>query len=175
MDTCRLVIPDISLAGEIVRYRQAFIDAGDSMDGTGSLRRHGNPADWLAFNARLARRETVPEGMVPSTQFVCLRERDGRIVGMIQVRHEFNDYLRLYAGHIGYSVHPGERRRGYAAYMLREALPYCRQLGLERVLITCIKGNEGSRRTILKNGGVYESTVHEPREDIDLERYWITL
>ena len=39
----------------------------------------------------------------------------------------------------------------------------------------CLVGNEGSRRLILKNGGVYESTVHEPMNDINLERYWIRL
>lgn len=55
-----------------------FIDAGD--DGMGSLRRYGNPADWLAFHALLAKKETVPEGKALSTQFVCRRERDGRIV-----------------------------------------------------------------------------------------------
>jgi len=43
------------------------------------------------------------------------------------------------------------------------------------VLISCLTDNEGSRRTILKNGGVYESTVHEPERDRDLERYWIHL
>ena len=43
------------------------------------------------------------------------------------------------------------------------------------MLITCIAGNEGSRKTILKNGGVYESTVYEPDEKADLERYWIDL
>ena len=58
--------------------------------------------------------------------------------------------------------------------MLRLALPYCKRIGLDRVLITCDANNEGSRRTILSNGGVYESTVHEPEENIDLERYWIT-
>ena len=31
------------------------------------------------------------------------------------------------------------------------------------------------QKTILKNGGVYESTVHEPDEDIDLQRYWIEI
>lgn len=46
----------------------------------GSLRRYGNPADWLAFHALLAKKETVPEGKALSTQFVCQRERDGRIV-----------------------------------------------------------------------------------------------
>ena len=43
------------------------------------------------------------------------------------------------------------------------------------VMISCDVGNEGSRKTILANGGVYENTLHEPDEDIDLERYWISL
>lgn len=57
--------------------------------------------------------------------------------------------------------------------MLGAVLPKCRERGIDRVLITCIRGNEGSRRTILKNGGVYESTVYEPDEGVELERYWI--
>ena len=59
--------------------------------------------------------------------------------------------------------------------MLKEVLPICAELGISIVLITCIKGNEGSKRTILKNGGVYESTVYEPDENVYLERYWIRL
>ena len=94
---------------------------------------------------------------------------------MIQVRHYFNEYLEKYAGHIGYSVRPSERRKGYAKEMLRLALGFCRQIGLERVLVSCKPDNEGSRRTILANGGVYEHTVHVPGEGIDLERYWIAL
>jgi predicted acetyltransferase len=43
------------------------------------------------------------------------------------------------------------------------------------VLITCLKDNEGSRRTIQKCGGLYESTVYEPSEGEYLERYWIDL
>ena len=41
-------------------------------------------------------------------------------------------------------------------------LPICREIGLDRVLITCIDGNIGSEKTILANGGVFESTVYEP-------------
>ena len=59
--------------------------------------------------------------------------------------------------------------------MLKAVLPVCRELGIDKVLITCIKGNEGSKRTILNNGGIYESTVYEPDEMIELEKYWITL
>ena len=172
---CTLVIPDMTLADEIRAYRQAFLCSGDSMDGTGSLRRREDPADWIADNIQCSRRETTPKNLVPATQFVYLRERDQRIVGMIQVRHELNAYLAKYAGHIGYSVRPDERRKGYASQMLRDALPHCREIGLDRVLVTCNAANEGSRRTIIKNGGVYDGTVHEPGEDVDIERYWILL
>jgi len=172
---CKLVFPGLTLADEIRAYRQAFLATGDSMDGTGGLRRHENPADWIEENARCEKRETVPAGWVPATQYVYLRESDQKIVGMIQIRHELNDYLARCGGHIGYSVHPDERRKGYASQMLCEALPHCRALGLERVLVTCNVNNEGSRRTIIKNGGVYENTVCEPGEDNGTERYWITL
>ena len=94
---------------------------------------------------------------------------------MIDIRHRLNEYLEKYGGHIGYSVAPGERHKGYATQMLKTALPMCRELGIDKVLITCIKGNEGSKRTILNNGGIYESTVYEPDEKIELERYWISL
>lgn len=172
MEALKLLIPDESMTGEINAYRQAMLDAGSSMDGTGSLRRM-RAEEWLPYMALHASEETVPEGKAPVTQFVCVRVSDGRIVGMIQVRRRFTEYLRLYGGHIGYSVRPDERRKGYAAWMLARVLPYCWEIGLDRVLISCLVGNEGSRRTILKCGGVYESTVHVPEENVDLERYWI--
>ena len=38
-----------------------------------------------------------------------------------------------------------------------------------------IDDDEASRKTIQKNGGIYESTVSVPNEGINLERYWIKL
>ena len=55
--------------------------------------------------------------------------------------------------------------------MLAAALPLCRELGLDRVMITCRDTNEGSRRTILANGGVYESTAYEPDRQVNLQRF----
>ena len=147
-------LPTAEDAAEYISYRQAFLDAGSSMDGTGPMRRTADPMEWLAINAQYADPATVPEGKVQSTQFVCERVSDG---------------------HIGYSVRPDERRRGYASWMLAQGLDYCRSMGLRKVLITCLDTNEASRRTILHAGGVYESTEHEPNENENLERYWITL
>ena len=162
-------------AAEYISYRQAFLDAGSSMDGTGPMRRTPDPMEWLAINAQYADPATVPEGKVQSTQFVCERVSDGRIVGMLQVSLALNDYLLHYGGHIGYSVRPDERQQGIATWMLHNVLTYCREIGLKRVMVACEPWNVGSRKTILRNGGVYEKTVHEDGENIDLEHYWISL
>ena len=174
-DNCILVKPDETMLAEIVSYREAFLSAGDSMDRTGPLRRMEDPLEWLVFNQLAEQRETKPENWVPSEQFAFLRERDRKIVGMTQFRHEFNDFLREFGENIGYSVRPDERRKGYAKRMLTECLKVCRAFGLDHVLITCLVENEGSRRTILACGGVYDKTVYCERDNVNLERYWIAL
>lgn len=175
MAELELMRPTNEFASQIVEYRQEFLDAGDSMDGTGPLRRMENPEEYVQACAEYENPKTVPAHLVEATQFMLVRKNDNKLVGMIQVRHRFNEYLEKYAGHIGYSVRPSERRKGYAKEMLRMALPYCREIGLDRVLITCIDGNVGSEKTILANGGVYESTVYEPNDNVNLKRFWITL
>ena len=171
MDIIKLVIPTEEQLDQVWAYRQECFEADSSMDGCGPLRFNENPKQWLTDIRNYMDPATVPEGKVQATQFLSVRESDGRLVGMIQVRHTLNDYLRQFGGHIGYSVRPGERRKGYGKEQLRLALDFC----LDRVLITCKTENEVSRRTILSAGGVYENTLHEPGQGIDLERYWITL
>lgn len=175
MEAVFLTEPAAEYARQIRAYRREFLDSGGSMDGTGGLQSYEAPEDWIARSIQCKDPLGVPEGLVPATQYMLVRREDRKIVGMLQIRHCFNDFLERYGGHIGYSVAPGERRKGYATLMLKLALPKCRALGLDRVLITCIRGNEGSRRTILNNGGAYESTVFEPDEGVYLERYWIEL
>ena len=68
-----------------------------------------------------------------------------------------------------------ERRAVNLTRMLEQTLPLCRALGLERVYIACAPENEGSRRTILNNGGVYEATAYWPERDRYLEQYRIDL
>ena len=160
-------------ASQIADYRKEMLDAGSSMDGTGSLKVMENPYDYIAKCRNYEKKETLPEGRVIATQFLFIRRSDSKIVGMIQVRHYFNEYLEKYSGHIGYSVRPSERRKGYAKTMLKMALPFCNSIGLDKVLITCNEDNEGSERTIRANGGEFESIIFEPTEGVNLKRFWV--
>ena len=167
----KLLIPTIEYADEIKAYREELLKYDSTFDGTSALEKFENPAGWIEDNKLFLAKETVPKGLVQATQFIYVRENDNKIVGMIQVRHYFNDFLEKYGGHIGYSVRPSERRKGYAKSMLKEALKYCKELGINRVLVSCLSDNEGSRKTILANSGVYESTVKLPDSEEYLERY----
>jgi predicted acetyltransferase len=174
-DNCIFIKPDETMLEQISSYRSAFLSAGEKIYGAGLLPEFEDPMDWLHHNRISEHRETVPAGRVPSEQFVLFRSTDHKIVGMITFRHEFNDFTREYGGNIGYSVHPDERGKGYAKRMLTECLGRCRAFGLKHVLITCLVENEASRRTILSCGGVYEKTVFCERDNVYLERYWISL
>lgn len=116
--------------------------------------------------------ETCPKNFVPSDTYFAIDENN-KLVGAINIRHQLNDYLLKKGGHIGYGVRPSERRKGYATAMLRLALKKCKNLGINKVLITCDKDNPASARTILANGGVLENEI--PDESRITQRYWIEL
>ena len=170
----KLIEPTIEYDAQIQAYRNAF-SPEMPMDGSGDLRSCDSVKVWLDHIALYKNPATVPSDKVPATQYIYVREEDQKVVGVIQIRHELNDLLAAWGGHIGYSVAPSERRRGYATEMLGLALGKCKELGIKKALITCYPENEGSRKTILKNGGVYESTVYVDELKKEVERYWIDL
>lgn len=176
MEKLKLIQPTPEYLPQVWAYRQECLDVGSSMDGCGPMKKKQTAEEWLKETELYTDPATLPEGKVLATQFITVRESDDRVVGFLQVRHYLNDFLAQFGGHIGYCVRPSERRKGYATEQLRQGLAYCKEkLGLDKVLITCLTDNEGSRRTILSQGGVYDGTVHELGEDVDLERYWISL
>lgn len=115
-------------------------------------------------------------GLVRSTYRVraaqLAADVDGEIVGRASIRFELNDFFAREGGHVGYGVTPQHRRKGYATEILRQAIDVARTEGVERVLVTCVEDNVGSRRAIEHNGGVLESIVTTD-DGRDLRRYWI--
>lgn len=112
----------------------------------------------------------LKEGHVPAT--FLMAESEGILVGRASIRHELNDFLFDYGGHIGYGVRPSYRRQGFATEILRQSLTYLRGLGVSEVLITCDEDNVGSAKVIESQGGILENTVEF--EGILKRRYWIS-
>lgn len=74
---------------------------------------------------------------VPATLYMAVSKEDHRLIGMINIRHYLNNHLLNFGGHIDYSIKKSERQKGYASEMLGLALEKCKELKLEKVLITC--------------------------------------
>lgn len=120
---------------------------------------------------RNARGEDLPAGYVPQTTYWLVD--GGEFIGGVRIRHMLNDHLREIGGHIGYNIRPSKRGRGYGKKILELALPKAKELGIDRVLLTCDVDNEPSRKIIEKNGGVLENQVANPETGIDKSRFWI--
>ena len=65
-------------------------------------------------------------------------------------------------GHIGYSIVPWKRRRGYATAALGLMLPRAREEGLQYVEVTTDLDNLPSQKVILANGGVLVERFVKP-------------
>ncbi|MCI5802535.1 MAG: GNAT family N-acetyltransferase [Oscillospiraceae bacterium] len=169
-----LVRPTSEDAEILWDYRREFLENGEVIHGGAGLANAASPQAWLQALEQNSCEESVAPGLVPATTLLAIRQNNLRMVGIIDIRHRLNDYLFRYGGHIGYSVRKSERRKGYAAAMLHQALLFCREeLGISRVLLTCDRCNLPSSRAIRSQGGVLENEILEGVSGELVQRYWI--
>ena len=173
MEKIILIKPDLSYADEITKYKEESLKESPLINGAAGLNNFSSIKDWLEELKRRSSKATVPEGLVPSSIYLGIREKDNYIVGMIDIRHYLNDFLKQFGGNIGYSVRKSERNKGYAKQMLKLALEKCKDLKMKKVLITCDEDNIASEKVILSAGAKLEDIRF--LEGKNRKRFWIEL
>ena len=129
--------------------------------------------EWIQEKKNEKSGINLREGFVPATTLFLKRLSDNKICGSISIRHELNEFLLNFGGHIGYSVTPSERGKGYGKLQLKKAIEEAKKLNITSCLITADVENIASNKTILSQGGVLENTVIWKNDS--LNRYWIKL
>lgn len=178
IDMIQLSEPEMAYAADIWQFRQEILetdaDNPNKFAGCGSLGKCASVEEWITLCKLRKSAETCQKAgtSVSSDMYLAVRKADNRIVGMIDLRHHINHpVLGTWGGHCGYTVRPSERRKGYAKEMLRLNIQNAKNLGIDRLLITCDTENIASEKTILANGGVFEKIIMA--EDCPMKRFWI--
>ena len=149
----RLIIPTAALEEQVTAFKNSFFDAGERVI-SGSYKLDQDRytyADWLAILESNRSGETAnPKFGVSDTFFAENEEHD--LVGIINIRYELTPFYKN-SGHIGYSIVPQHRRKGYATEMLQNVLKLAKQRGMTEVMLVCMADNIASKKTILRCGG----------------------
>lgn len=174
-DELELIFPSKEYKEQVEQFKEEFINNNENdIPGGGGLEREETFEDWMQkINDDLSEEKSKERGRVPSVLYLAFRKQDKKLIGIIQIRYELNEYLFKCGGHIGDSIRPSERNKGYSTKMISLALKEAKRIGIGNVLMTCDKNNIASARTIIKNGGKLENEVIEDNKIV--QRYWITL
>ena len=172
LENVRLIEPTIELESEFFAMIKEFkIEGREVIDGIGSIDVK-NFKNSIKQAKNHAKGIGLPDGWVPASTYWLICQN--RIVGTCNLRHELNEFLRKFGGHVGFSVRPSERKKGFGTLMLGLLLGKAQELGIMRALVTCDDNNIASARVIEKNDGKFVDKVTNDSEVL-IRRYWIDL
>lgn len=148
MEKFKLVKPTLEYKEQAIQYIQEQHEYKSPINGVGGLDRYLNDYEGWLEKIEKERNAEITDDRVPAETFFLVRENDNKLIGTINMRLALNDKVRNHYGHIGYSILPTERRKGYNKINLYLALLICKEYGLKKVMLTCDKENLGSAKTI---------------------------
>lgn len=157
-------IPGISRKEDAIDYIREFLEYGSEINGAGGLHRFLDDYEGWLKKLDLDYIQVPNEERVPGRTYFLVRESDSRIVGMINIRLALNERLSHYGGHIGYSIRPTERGKGYNNINLYLGLKVCRKYGIEQIFMDADLENSASWKTMEAFGGV---RIREYYDDVN--------
>ena len=163
MEKLYFEIPGIARKEDAVDYIREFREYQSDINGTGGL--HWFTDNYEGWLEKLEQDYTrIPnEGKVPARTFFLVRDTDRRIVGMINIRLCLNERLSHYGGHMGYSIRPTERGKGYNKINLYLGLKVCDAHGIDMVFMDADLNNPPSWKTMEALGG---TRIREYYDDV---------
>ncbi len=147
-------IPGPERKADALAFIEEFRAYGSEINGTGGLDGYTENYDGWLRKLQADYTRVPDEERVPARTFFFVRESDGRIVGMCNIRLALNEALRQNGGHIGYGIRPTERGKGLGKLQLYLALRVCARHGIETALLDANLDNPASWRIMEALGGV---------------------
>ncbi len=150
----RHVEPDLSYKEKAIDFVEEFKKNNSRIHGGGRIARYlenSTYEEWLEYIEN-QKNVSVAESHVPEETYFLVDEADN-IIGIINIRLCLNDMLRDLGGHIGFSIRPSERGKGYNKINLYLGLKRLNEAGEKEALLDCEIGNIASSRTMMALGG----------------------
>ena len=154
MEHLKHVWPSMEYKEDSINYIKEHYECNSQIHGVSGLNRYLE--DYEGWLEKLEYYKSIEpnEEWVPSESYLLVREEYNKVVGMINLRLVLNESLKKFGGHIGYSIRPSERKKGYNKINLYLMLKRCCEIGLNEVLLDCSVDNPGSYKTMESLGGV---------------------
>jgi len=172
MSRIKLVHPKIEHQAMVNTFVEDTLKYNSSFHGFDRLEKFSDYQEWLAYMESQKDEKQLEEGRVPAEVRFVTDEKEAYIIGIVNIRYRLNEYLNDFGGHIGISIARNFRNKGFGTKALKLALQRCKELNIDKVLITCNKTNQPSAKMITNNGGVLENEITEENGNV-VQRYWV--
>lgn len=114
---------------------------------------------WYKLVSNLDSEERLKKGQVGCSCYLVFRKSDDKLIGIFDIRHSLKFKFGSAYGHIGISIRPSERRKGYYKDILNLSLREIKNYNINPVVISCEYDNLASKKGIEHVYGDYKDMV----------------